>query len=186
MMTKQEIDCFRKDLDDQLKETFKDIDTNISYIIIGALGFFLTMLDKFFSVQKASFLWVAALSLISLLTAFIIWLYNKHRITKLAMRQLNYVDDVLLQNHNVDNEQKLLKLWKQSNKELEDGRKYVYIFLGIGVFLQVTFFAYNIMSIKPDDKQTEQKIKVEVFSSLDTSKTNLKVNTAIDTINTNK
>jgi hypothetical protein len=180
-MTKEELDCFRDSLDVQLKETYKDIDVNISYIIIGALGFFLTMLDKFIDVKKATLIWLAFLSLCSLLVAFFKWLYNKHIITKLARQQLDFVDDKLSPNlDNIELEQELLKLWKDSDGKLREGRKLVYIFLGIGVFLQVAFFFYNILMNKTDEKQNEQKIKIEIIAK-DSILSKYNFNTIIDT-----
>ena len=43
-MEKEKFNSYRESIDIHMKETFKEIDTNISYIIIGSLGFFITML----------------------------------------------------------------------------------------------------------------------------------------------
>lgn len=184
-MDKKEIEIYAEKIDSNIQEKVKEIDTNISYIIIGSLGFFITMLDKFIDVNHSILIPVMIISFVSLLFSFALFLYSKHSMTKKAADMLDFIDDKLLLNlGNVESEQELLRMWRESNDSITKNRKNIYILLGIGVFLQVIFFTTNIFLGKREkEKEVQQNLKIEIITK-DTGATKPITKLFFDTIKT--
>jgi hypothetical protein len=162
-MENEKFNSYRENIDLQIKDTFKDIDTNISYIIIGSIGFFITMLDKFVDIHKACFIPLLFISFAALIISFVLFLFNKHMMAKDAAKILEYMDsEMAVDPTNNEHNQKLYELWKKSNNRLTKYRGWIYFFLGMGVILQVTFFTTNILFEKKNENEEPQKLRIEV------------------------
>lgn len=164
-MDLKETGCYRDGLDGQISETAKEIDKNISYIIVGALGFFITMLDKFVDARSANLIAMLIISFVSLLIAFLLFLYCKHATIRYASKILKFVDNVMMRDPaNNSHEQRLLRKWKKSNRNLSHIRAATYVFLGIGVVLEVLFFTINILHNNKKEGEKAQKVQIEIIN----------------------
>jgi hypothetical protein len=160
-MNKNDVDSYRNQLDEDISKTFKEIDTNISYIIVGALGFFITMLDKFIDVNHALLIICMFASFAFLLISFILFLTGKHLHTHHSLKILTFVDnDFVSKAEDEAKETELNEMWEEANKKINRNRNWIYFFLGIGVVLQVVFFSVNIFFRSKQD--SSKLIKVEI------------------------
>ena len=162
VMDKIDIDTYRNQLDESIGLTFKEIDTSISYIIVGALGFFITMLDKFIDVTHALLIVCMFSSFGLLVASFILFLVGKHLHTKYSLKILNFIDNNLASKP-VDeaNDYQISSMWTEANKKINKNRNCIYFLLGLGVFLQVTFFSVNIFL--KNKQNNSNPIKVEII-----------------------
>jgi len=141
-MTEIEIKDYRKILEKEFIDKDLEIETTLSYISIGALGFFLTINEKFLKIQTANHKCVLVLSLISLFLAFVLILYRKYRTSHHDLKLMEYIDSIE-QNSN-DSDRELLKLWEICHRELSNIRIFIYISLVLGIGLQVLFLLLNL------------------------------------------
>lgn len=162
-MEKTEIDNYRDKIDLQLKEKVTDIESNISLIIVGSLGFLLTVNEKFIGLKEADLKWLLLLSVASLLFAFAIFLFNKHLTTKYDRKIIDFLDDAMKPD-NDDCDQELLKMWTKYDTKLSRNRNVIYWLVGIGILLEIFFFLFNVLN-EPVKKQDElQKIRIEIIT----------------------
>jgi hypothetical protein len=157
-MNKTDVDSYRNQLDQDISKTFKEIDTNISYIIVGALGFFITMLDRFINIKHALLIICMFASFAFLLTSFILFLRGKHLQTRHSLKILTFVDNNFISKP--EDEVRLNNMWEEANKKINRNRNWIYCFLGFGVVLQVVFFSVNIFFRNKQD--SSEPIKVEI------------------------
>jgi len=159
-MVKQQIDSYREKIDIQLKEKENEIENSITYISVGALGFFLTINEKFFKIDKTncSFLLYTSLSL--LLLSFIIILIKKYKTTSYDRKIIDFLDE--LPENNKDKDKELLKLWKSCECYLKLFKISSYSALGLGITLQLVFFFSNLLSPLEIKNSNEQKFQIEI------------------------
>ncbi len=143
-MTKEEIDEYREKIDIQLKEKVTEIESNIALIIIGSLGFFLTINEKFIVLINSKVQWSLFLSVIFLITSFLLYLINKHLTTKFDRRIISFLDDNMKPD-DIDSNTKLMKMWKKYDGILVCNLNIIYILLALGVIFETFFFMKNIM-----------------------------------------
>jgi len=143
-MTKEEIDEYREKIDIQLKEKVTEIESNIALIIIGSLGFFLTINEKFIVLVHSKVQWSLFLSVIFLITSFLLYLINKHLTTKFDRSIISFLDDNMKPD-DIDSNTKLMKMWKKYDGILVCNLNIIYILLALGVIFETFFFMKNII-----------------------------------------
>ena len=141
-MKETEIKDYRKILEKEFVDKDLEIETTLSYISVGALGFFITINEKFLKIQSANFKLILILSLFFLFLAFILILYRKSRTSHQDLILMEFIDKMKPNSETQDNQ--LLELWDKSHKELNNIRKFIYFSLGIGIGLQVIFLMLNV------------------------------------------
>jgi len=153
-MKQPEIDKYRELIDLQLKEKVTEIESNISIIIVGSLGFFLTINEKFVGIKDALQKWALIISVLLLLTSFFIYLYSKYLTTKYDRKIIDFLDDEMKEDDKESNT-KLLKMWTQFDTTLSKNRKVIFWTLAFGILFEIFFFMFNLLyaeSKKKDDK----------------------------------
>jgi TRAP-type C4-dicarboxylate transport system permease small subunit len=140
-MTEAEIKDYRKILEKNFTDKDLEIETSLSYISVGALGFFITINDKFLKLETAQFKFILILSLICIFLSFILILVRKSRTSHNDLKLIFLVDVI---NPDSEDDKKLLDLWERSHKELSKIMTLVYLSLVIGIGLQVLFLILNL------------------------------------------
>ena len=181
-MLQTEIDNYRDKIDLQLKEKVTDIESNISLIIVGSLGFLLTINEKFIGLKDADLKWVLLLSITFLLISFAVFLFNKHLTTKYDREIIDYLDDKMKPN-DTSSDEELLKMWSKYDKKLTGNRNAIYWLVGLGILFEIFFFIFNVMKVSTKKDDDTQKIKIEIITK-DTLTKTIKVTT--DSINLKK
>jgi hypothetical protein len=141
-MNETEIKDYRRILEKEFIDKDLEIETTLTYISIGALGFFITLNEKFMKLLEASGKPVLIISLLFLLIAFILILYRKSRTIQHDLQLMASTDS--MQPDSPDDDQKLYDLWMKSNKELSRIRNLIYFSLALGIGLQVIFVIINV------------------------------------------
>ncbi len=159
-MKQNEIDKYRELIDLQLKEKVTEIESNASLIIIGSLGFFLTINEKFVGIKDSSQKWALIASVLLLLASFLIYLYSKYLTTKYDRELINFLDDKMKED-NKDSNTELLNMWATFDTTLSRNRKAMFRTLGLGVCLEIFFFMFNLLFIEPRKSDTEN-LKIEI------------------------
>ena len=143
-MTKEEIDEYREKIDIQLKEKVTEIESNIALIIIGSLGFFLTINEKFIVLVNSKVQWSLYLSVIFLITSFLLYLINKHLTTKFDRSIISFLDDNMKPD-DIESNTNLMKMWKKYDGILVCNLNIIYILVALGVIFETFFFMKNII-----------------------------------------
>jgi hypothetical protein len=141
-MKDPEIKDYRKILEKEFIDKDLEIETTVSYISIGALGFFITINEKFLRITEANNKVFLIISLIFLLLSFILILLRKYRTSHHDLKLIKFIDN--MQSECDEDDKKLDILWHQSHSELSGLMKAIYITLAIGISLQVVFILINI------------------------------------------
>ena len=144
-MTDDQLKSYRAILEKEFVDKDLEIDTTLSYISIGALGFFLTINEKFVSIYDSNSKILLILSLVSLLTAFIIVLYRKSKTIDFDLKLMDLVDN--MKSGNEDDDIILLDNWKLGHTSLKRIRRWIYYTLGFGIICQVIFVIINIIQV---------------------------------------
>lgn len=140
-MTKDEIKEYRKILEKEFMVKDKEIETQLSYITIGSLGFFITINEKFIKIQNTDFKNVLILSLIFLFLTFVLILVRKSRTSHHDLLMMKFLDKMSPDSNQDD--QTLLSMWNKSHNELKKFRYVIYFSLSVGIGLQVLFIVLN-------------------------------------------
>jgi hypothetical protein len=140
-MTDIEKSDYRKILEKEFVDKDLEIETTLSYISVGALGFFITINEKFLKIQTADCKLILILSLFFLFLSFVLILYRKSRTSHHDLILMGFIDK--MESNSVDDDNHLLDLWDNSHRELNGIRKFIYISLSIGIGLQILFLAIN-------------------------------------------
>jgi len=164
-MNPKQIAEYREKIDLQLKEKSGEIESHISLIIVAALGFFLTINEKFIGLKDASLKYLLLLSISSLFLSFGIFLLSKYLTTHYDRQLIDFLDQMEPYNHLAD--QQLLGLWRSFDGKLSAIRSAIYCTLGIGILLELVFFWYNVESNPRNVRDTKpsQVITIIVDSS---------------------
>lgn len=181
-MLQEEIDSYRDKIDLQLKEKVTDIESNISLIIVGSLGFLLTINEKFIGLKDAELKWVLLVSISALIIAFVIFLFNKHLTTKYDRKIIDFLDD-RMKADDPESDKELLRMWTNYDSSLSLNRKIIYLLVGVGLLLEIVFFIFNVMNAPVKKEEEPQKIRVEIVLK-DTITKTIKIDT--DTISLKK
>jgi len=142
-MNLQEIKDYRKILETEYQNKDIELESTTSYIIIGALGFFITINEKFLRLQDAELKGLLAISLVFLLTSFVLLLVRKSRTSFHDLKLMQKLDN--MQEDNDKDDQDLLKTWRNCHVELTKIMRCVYILLITGISIQVVFFIFNFL-----------------------------------------
>ena len=159
-MKQAEIDKYREQIDLQLKEKVTEIESNVSLIIIGSLGFFLTINEKFIGIKDASQLWALIASVILLLGSFSLYLISKFLTTKYDREIIDYLDDKMKEDNKETNTE-LINMWEKFDTFLTKIRKLIFWTLGLGVFFEIFFFMFNLLTTVTKKNDVES-IKIEI------------------------
>ena len=89
-MTEIELKDYRKILEKEYSAKDLEIETSLSYITIGSLGFFLTINDKFLKLQDAKLTCLLVISLSCLFLSFVLKLWDKSHKALTLIRTLTY------------------------------------------------------------------------------------------------
>ena len=141
-MTQDELKDYRKILEKEYSDKDLEIETSLSYITIGALGFFITINDKFFEIQDAKFTVILILSLTLIFISFVLILIRKSKTIRHDFDMMTFLDKMEPNSESQDKE--LLNLWDKSHKSLTLIRTFIYISLSTGIGLQIIFLILNI------------------------------------------
>ncbi|MFC2104780.1 hypothetical protein ACFLS4_05465 [Bacteroidota bacterium] len=141
-MTEKELKDYRKILEKEYSDKDLEIETSLSYISIVALGFFITINDKFLKIQDAKFKPLLIVSLSFLFLSFVLILIRKSRTIRYDFNMMTFIDKMKPNSESQD--QNLLNLWDTSHKELTLIRTLTYISLSVGIGLQILFLVLNI------------------------------------------
>ena len=144
-MTLQEIKDYRKILEKEFIEKDNEIESQLSYITVVAIGFFITINEKFLKIQSANYKIVLILSLIFLFVTFVLILYRKSRTSYHDLKMMEFIDNMSTNSNEQD--QKLLSMWEMSHKQLRKIRLFIYTTLSIGIGLQILFIILNYDSL---------------------------------------
>lgn len=158
-MKAEEIKQYRTDINVQLKEKESDIETTITYVTIGLLGFFLTINEKFIPLKTSNYKVLMLLSVFSFFFSFFLGLINKLKTTKYDREIINIIDNADLTQEK--DEQLLLEKWKNSDSNLQSTKKFIYIFLVLGIIFQLVYFFLNVNSISKE----VDTLKIEINNS---------------------
>jgi len=143
-MTLEEIKDYRKILEKEFIDKDNEIETQLSYITIASIGFFITINEKFFKIQSADYKYILIISLILLFITFVLILIRKSRTSHHDLIMMEHIDNMEPDSEQQD--QELLTLWDTSHKELKQIRTWTYFTLAIGIGLQVLFIILNYNS----------------------------------------
>ncbi|OHC85443.1 MAG: hypothetical protein A2546_03950 [Sphingobacteriia bacterium RIFOXYD2_FULL_35_12] len=160
-MKQSEIDKYRELIDLQLKEKVTEIESNVSIIIIGSLGFFLTINEKFVGIRDASQKWALVLSVLLLLASFFIYLISKYLTTKYDRELIDFLDDEMKEDDK-DSNTKLLEMWSKFDTSLSKNRKAIFWTLAIGILLEIFFFMFNLLNTEPK-KNNNENLNIEII-----------------------
>jgi hypothetical protein len=141
-MNQTEIKDYRKILEKEFSEKDLEIETSLSYISIGSLGFFITINEKFTELKTAHYKAILIISLIFLLLSFILILYRKSRTSHFDFKMMRFLDGMKPDSQMDD--QGLYEIWKQSHSVLSRIRIYIYFSLAFGLALQLLFLLLNL------------------------------------------
>jgi len=141
-MTRDEIKDYRKILEKEYMDKDIEIDSVLSYVTIGALGFFITINDKFIKFQVAQCKVILIISLILLFISFALILLRKIRTNHHDTKMMFFVDQMQPDKQEQDDE--LFNLWTKTNSELTMIRNGAIYSLGLGVILQIIFLLLNL------------------------------------------
>jgi hypothetical protein len=141
-MKETEIKEYRKILEKEFVDKDLEIETSLSYISVGALGFFITINEKFLKIQTANYKVILILSLFFLFLSFVLILYRKSRTSHYDLKLMQFIDNMKPDSENEDAQ--LLNLWDDSHQKLSFIRVLIYFSLIIGIGLQVLFLIFNI------------------------------------------
>lgn len=144
-MTLKEIKEYRNILEKEFINKDNEIETQLSYITIASLGFFITINEKFLKIQSADFKIALILSLIFLFVTFVLILLRKSRTSHHDLLMMGFLDNMVVDSD--DQDQKLLSMWDTSHRQLTNIRLFIYITLSIGIGLQVLFIVLNYDSL---------------------------------------
>ncbi len=144
-MTLQEIKEYRRILEKEFIHKDNEIETQLSYITVVSLGFFITINEKFLKIQSADFKIVLILSLIFLFVTFVLILLRKSKTSHHDLLMMGFLDNMKVDSNEQD--QKLLSMWDKSHRQLKNIRLSIYITLSIGIGLQVLFIVLNYNSL---------------------------------------
>lgn len=160
-MKEEEIEKYRDKIDQQLKEKTSEIESNIAYIIVGALGFFLTINEKFIGLRSASFKFLLFLSIILLLVAFFLFLLNKHLTTVYDRKLIDILDKIKPEDEKDDKE--LLHNWEKFDKVISGTRKAIYLTLFLGIVFEIVFFMTNTIQNKTvSTNKSKEKVVLDI------------------------
>lgn len=169
-MTKEEIDQYREKIDLQLKEKVTEIESNVAFIIVGSLGFFLTINEKFIVLVNSKVKWALFSSIILLIVSFIFYLINKHLTTKFDRKIITFLDDEMKPD-NIESNTKLMIMWKKYDGILMCNLNIIYILLGLGIIFETFFFVKNIME-NEHSKINIENLPQKTTNKIDTFKIN--------------
>ncbi|MCE5320105.1 MAG: hypothetical protein LLF93_03270 [Bacteroidales bacterium] len=141
-MDADEIKEYRRILAKEFSDKDMEIETTTGYISIAALGFFITINDKFISLETATCKWALIVSLCLLAISFILVLARKYKANRDDLRLMDFIDDMKKDSAEEDTE--LYNKWEKSHKQLKNILIAIFLCLAIGIIFQVIFFVLNI------------------------------------------
>ena len=141
-MTAKQIKDYRRLLEKEYTEKDNEIDTHLMYINFAALGFFLTINEKFLKIQDADYLWLIGLSLGLLLVSFVLIITRKGMIIRGNHLLMRFIDKMSVNSRKHD--KAFDKLWGNNDKKLTIIRRFVYFILSFGIGFQILFFLLNL------------------------------------------
>jgi hypothetical protein len=147
-MSKRKSSEYRTRIDGVIESMDKEIDTSLTYISIGALGFFLTINEKFIKLTGCSYKIFLIISAILLLGSFVILLIKKYTSVKYSKKILDSIDEMIPDENISDKDilDQVTLIWEESEKKFLWINTTVYLSLSIGVVLQVAFFLINFFN----------------------------------------
>lgn len=141
-MTITELKEYRRVLEKEFADKDLEIETQLSYISIGSLGFFITINEKFITIQSAGYKSILIVSLIFLFISFVLVLIRKSRTSHHDLLLMEFVDK--MHPDSKEQDRQLLSKWDCCHKELTKILLFIYITLTLGIGMQVLFVVLNV------------------------------------------
>lgn len=141
-MKDTEIEEYRRILAKEFSDKDIEIETTTGYISIAALGFFITINDKFISLETATCKWALIVSLCLLAISFILVLARKYKAKHDDLSLMDFIDD--MKENSEDDDTALYHKWAKSHKQLKNILTAIFLCLATGIVFQVIFFVLNI------------------------------------------
>ena len=143
-MTPEALKDYRKTVADDYTKKDTEIETSLTYISAAALGFFITINEKFVELETARYHILLAVSLFFLFLTFVLILIRKSKTVSFDHELMTYIDSMEANNESQDSG--LLKLWKKGTRLLECLMNFTYVSLSLGIGLQVLFLVLNLIN----------------------------------------
>jgi hypothetical protein len=155
-MKGQQIQEYREKIEKHLIDKVTEIDSTLSLIILGTLGFTISKLDKDFGEYlKSIWFWV---SFCSLVIAFLCLLLHKYLTQKFDEKIIDFLDNMTVDNEsddvNLDNK------WKNFKNVLDTIRNFTFFFVGLGIFSVVIFFLFMYPIKKNEEEISKPNIQI--------------------------
>lgn len=163
-MTPDQISSYREQINKEIGEKAKDLDSNVFLVIAGALGFFLTINEKFIGLREAQLKPFLFLSLISLGISLSVFIYDKYFVTDCEKEILDFLDKKM-RPHDPALQQQLLDMWEENERKLVRNKKWIFGSLICGIAAQMIFFLYNLMLAPPQTQNPPQTLRIEIVNS---------------------
>jgi hypothetical protein len=167
-MTPEQISSYREQINKEIGEKSQDLDSNVFLVIAGALGFFLTINEKFIGLREARLKPVLFLSLTSLCVSLTMFIYDKYFVADCEKEILNFLDTKMKPN-DIALQKQLLGMWEDNERKLVRNKKWIFGSLIFGIAAQMVFFLYNVMWAPPQPQNPPQRLRIEIVNS-DTAK----------------
>ncbi len=160
----------REKQDDEAMAKLKDYHSTITYVAAGALGFFLTVHEKFFHLQDGQLLWLFWVSMTLLflcLTFYVVNILREYRLSEALRDKMDdYIKEVnfdeATDDSNTERETALIKIWSDSEKL---GKAYMFIRLGLlalGLAGEIGFVGLNLDVADAKEKESKNSVmKIE-------------------------
>lgn len=167
-MTPEQISSYREQINQEIGEKAKDLDSNVFLVIAGALGFFLTINEKFIGLREAQLKPALFLSLISLGVSLSMFIYDKYFVTDCEKEILNFLD-TKMKPHDPALQKQLLGMWEDNERKLVRHKKWIFGSLILGIAAQMVFFLFNLMWAPLQPQNPPQRLRIEIVNSDTTS-----------------
>jgi hypothetical protein len=142
-MDKNELDEYRRIIESEYSKKDNEIETTTSYISVGLLGFFITINEKYISLNESTCKFLFTLSLLSYSLSFVLILYRKYVDQKSNLEILDQISS-MSSGRSEGDEARLYKIWYDGNCKCKRVLKLSFIFLAIGVASSVVFILTNL------------------------------------------
>jgi len=159
-MNKDDIKKYREDCGSDARDIHKELDDRVSFIIIAAIGFFVTKSDSFYPKGNGLMIALYCCTLLCLFLSFVIFLLNKHLAIKEINDHLEFID-TKMKPDTPELAQKLITDWEAARNRREKFQRRVYVLLIVGFITGITFFMISTLSRK-DSEKIPQPFKIEM------------------------
>lgn len=142
-MNKDEVNEYRRVVESEYSKKDNEIETTTSYLSAGLLGFFITVNERFISLNESTCKILFVLGMLLLSASFISILVRKYCDQRADIRLLDHISE-MRGDGDLEMENKLYQIWKTGSNRSELILRYSFIFLALGVVTSVAFVLINL------------------------------------------